>query len=83
LPELLADLDRSYEHCCRVFTATYGVPPLRYLTTARIEQAKHLLRQPNAEVAAVAHSIGYSDAAYFARVFRQQVGVNPRQFRRG
>jgi AraC-like DNA-binding protein len=83
LPELLADLDRSYEHCCRVFTATYGVPPLRYLTTARIEQAKHLLRQPKAEVAAVARSVGYADAAYFSRVFRDQAGISPRRFRGG
>lgn len=83
LPELLADLDRSYEHCCRVFTATYGVPPLRYLTTARIEQAKHLLRQPRAEVAVIARSVGYSDAAYFSRVFRDQVGISPRRFRGG
>ena len=83
LPDLLAELDRSYEHCCRVFTATYGVPPLRYLTTARIEQAKHLLRQPHAEVAAIARSVGYSDAAYFSRVFKEQVGISPRRFRSG
>jgi AraC-like DNA-binding protein len=81
LPDLLTDLDRSYEHCCRVFAATYGVPPLRYLTTARIEQAKHLLRQPKANVTAIARSVGYSDAAYFSRVFKEQVGVSPRTFR--
>jgi AraC-like DNA-binding protein len=81
LPDLLVDLDRSYEHCCRVFTATYGVPPLRYLTSARIEQAKHLLRQPHAEVAAIAKSVGYADSAYFSRVFKEQVGISPRQFR--
>jgi AraC-like DNA-binding protein len=81
LPELLADLDRSYEHCCRVFAATYGVPPLRYLTAARIEQAKHLLAQSDATVAAVARTVGYGDAAYFSRLFREQVGVSPRGFR--
>ena len=81
LPELLVDLDRSYEHCCRVFTAAYGVPPLRYLTAARIEQAKHLLARPGASVAAVAKTVGYGDSAYFSRVFREQVGVSPRAFR--
>ncbi|HEX3134990.1 MAG TPA: AraC family transcriptional regulator, partial [Planctomycetota bacterium] len=81
LPDLLGDLDRSYEHCCRVFTATYGVPPLRYLTTVCIEQAKHLLRQPRAEVAVIARSVGYADAAYFSRVFKDQVGLSPRRFR--
>ncbi len=81
LPDLLVDLDRSYEHCCRVFTATYGVPPLRYLTTARIEQAKHLLSQPHADVTAIARTVGYADAAYFSRVFKEQVGISPRRFR--
>jgi AraC-like DNA-binding protein len=81
LPELLTDLDRSYEHCCRVFTATFGVPPLRYLTAARIEQAKHLLRQGDVAIATVARAVGYADAAYFSRVFTAQVGLGPRRFR--
>jgi AraC-like DNA-binding protein len=82
LPDLLGGLERSYEHCCRVFAATYGVPPLRYLTAARIEQAKHLLAQPLATVAAVARAIGYQDAAYFSRVFRAHAGCSPLAYRR-
>ena len=82
LPDLLRDLDRSYEHCCRVFAATYGVPPLRYLTTARIEQAKHLFGDADASVMAVARAVGYGDAAYFSRLFRAHVGLSPRAFRR-
>lgn len=81
LPEVLGDLDRSYEHCCRVFAATYGVPPLRYLTAARIERAKHLLRQSGTEIATIGHAVGYADAAYFSRVFKEQVGLSPRRFR--
>ena len=82
LPDLIAGLSRSYEHCCRVFAATYGVPPLRYLTAARIEQAKHLLAQPQATVAEVGRTIGYADAAYFSRVFRAHAGVSPLAYRR-
>jgi AraC-like DNA-binding protein len=82
LPDLLADLDRRYEHLCRIFAATFGVPPLRYLTAARIERAKLLLREPAAQVAIIAQHLGYSDAAYFSRLFRAQVGVSPAVFRR-
>jgi AraC-like DNA-binding protein len=81
LPDLLLRHGRSYEHCCRVFAAAFGVPPLRYLIAARIERAKHLLAQPGATVSVVSTSIGYADAAYFSRLFRAQVGISPRAFR--
>lgn len=80
LPELLSDLDRRYEHLCRIFAATFGVPPLRYLTAARIERAKLLLREPDAQVRTVTRQLGYSDPAYFSRLFRAQVGVSPALF---
>ena len=82
LPTLLAGLERSYEHCCRLFAATYGVPPLRYLTAERLEQAKHLLAQPELSISAIARTIGYADAAYFSRVFKAHVGCSPAAFRR-
>ncbi|MBA3936534.1 MAG: helix-turn-helix transcriptional regulator, partial [Planctomycetes bacterium] len=83
LPALLADLGRSYEHLCRVFTACYGMPPLRYLTTIRLERSRELLAAPGASVAAVARSLGYGDPAYFSRLFRAEVGSSPRRFRSG
>jgi AraC-like DNA-binding protein len=77
LPDLLADLDRSYEHLCRMFAACYGLPPLRYLTAARVERAKELLVRPGAGIAEVAQTVGYSDPAYFSRLFRAHVGTSP------
>lgn len=75
-------LGLSYAHLCRVFTRTFGMPPTAYLNTIRVEHAKFLLCDPRFNVAAVAKMVGYADPSYFSRIFRQHVGVSPRQFAR-
>lgn len=78
----LALLGHSYEHLCRSFVRTFGLPPLRYLTLARMERAKQLLLQPEAHIATVAQTLGYGDAAHFAKVFRHITGLGPLQWKR-
>jgi AraC-like DNA-binding protein len=73
----LRRLGHSYEHLCRAFTRTYGIPPLRYVLLARIERAKVLLREPGASVAGVAQALGYRDAKHFSRLFRAFTGGSP------
>jgi AraC-like DNA-binding protein len=41
-----------------------------------------MLRDPDAKVTDIAHTLGYSDSAHFARAFRRIAGVNPRVYRR-
>lgn len=73
----LRRLGHSYEHLCRAFTRTYGIPPLRYVLLARIERAKVLLQEPGASVAGVGHALGYRDAKHFSRLFRTITGCHP------
>ena len=54
---------------------------MRYVTAARIERAKVLLSNADHSVAAIGQHVGYSDAAYFSRLFRAHVGVSPQVFR--
>ena len=60
-----------------VFTARWGVPPLRALTTARLERARELLRRTPLPLEAVARECGYANARYFCTVFRRTVGCTP------
>ena len=73
----LRALGHSYEHLCRAFTRTYGIPPLKYVLLARVERAKALLQEPDATVAGVARVLGYGDAGHFSRMFRAHTGRNP------
>lgn len=79
---LLGTLGYSYEHLCRVFRGVYGVTPLEYLNGARIESAKQWLADPRYNIGQVARKAGFNSPHYFARVFRRNVGMAPRDFLR-
>lgn len=66
-------------HLVRSFTATFGLPPHRYLVGRRVELARRLLlagRRP-AEVAADA---GFHDQSHLHRHFVRHVGVTPARY---
>lgn len=51
------------------------------LREARLTRARHLLRQAVMSTTAIAHELGYSDAANFTRAFRKATGMTPSAFR--
>ncbi len=71
----------SAGHLSRVFKRTAGQTFERYLMTERVAAAKRMLLEPLATVSEVAERCGFSDAAYFARVFRKITGRSPSEYR--
>lgn len=53
---------------------------MQYLTRFRIEKAKSLLAKKRYMVYEVAEMVGYSDPAYFSRMFKQVTGLSPVEF---
>ncbi len=53
-----------------------------YLTAVRIERAKTLLQQTDADMEWVAQQAGFAGSSYFIRVFRRAAGCTPGQYRR-
>ena len=49
----------------------------------RLQKAKALLANPSLSIGAIALDCGYIDAGYFARVFKQEYGVTPQEWRVG
>lgn len=70
----------SEEHLSRVFSSEQGVSFMKYLSTVRIERARELLVKENLKMQEVANRVGYSNVDYFARVFREIMGVSPTQY---
>ena len=66
----------------RVFRRTYGVAPMQMLRDLRLQRARHLLESSDHTVAAIAVLCGFEEAGYFTRVFRQQTGETPGEYRR-
>ena len=83
IQELLGSHGFSYAHLCRIFHASFGLTPVEYRNTARLEQAKTLLRDTSLTIAEVAYRVGFQDPAYFTRQFKKRNNLGPRQFRAG
>ena len=71
--------ERSFK---RRFQQATGMPPLEYVHTLRIEEAKQMLEAGDAPVEAIACEVGYEDAGFFGRLFRRKVKLTPMQYRR-
>jgi len=79
----LAELARlSPFHFSRAFKQSFGLPPLRYVTSRRIERAKSLLAG-DASVTEVGLAVGFGETSSFTTAFRRHTGVAPSVFRRG
>lgn len=68
-------------HFSRLFHATVGVPPGRYLTAVRLFEAKRLLLTTWMNVADIVATIGYSSVGTFTTRFTRAVGLSPTQYR--
>lgn len=75
--DLAQRLEVSQEYLTRTFRDHVGMPPGKYLNQVRIEHAKLLLQHGGHSVAFVADACGFTNSNYFARVFRNMVGVSP------
>lgn len=81
----VADLARraclSEQHFVRLFRATYGVTPGRYLGALRIAHAKRLLSH-DVSVTEVCMSVGYTSLGTFSHRFARETSVSPKVFQR-
>ena len=71
----------SYSYFRRIFTATYKMPPVKYLTRIRVNHACELLRNGSFPITDVAAMSGYDNIYYFSRVFRKETGFSPSDYR--
>lgn len=53
-----------------------------YLTQLRIEKAKELLLRTNMKSYEISEITGFSDNAYFSKVFKKLIGISPNEFRK-
>lgn len=81
LEEVAQTVHLSPYYFSRIFKAEKGCNFVEFLTKVRIDKAKLMLQNPEQTVVRVAAEAGYQDASYFCRVFRQEVGLTPNQYR--
>ncbi len=64
-----------------LFKQDTGLTINQYLTKLRMEYAKSYLLDPRFKLYQVADKVGYEDAAYFARIFKNQTGMTPSEYK--
>ena len=65
----------------RRFTDALGICPQDWIMQQRIDQARQLLEHEHHSMLEIAETLGFYDAAHFARQFKQRVGISPRDYR--
>lgn len=68
-------------HIWRIIRTATGHPPVQYINGRRLINACKLLTDTVRPVSVVADMTGFSSASYFARVFRQEMGCTPKEYR--
>ena len=78
----LADMAcMSKDHYIRVFKREAGETPNVYIIRRKLEKAELALVTSNLPIKGIAEMLGYHDFSYFNRVFKQNAGVTPLQYR--
>jgi len=79
----LAEVARlSPYHFVRAFKQSFGLPPHRYLSKLRMDQAKSLLADPDISVTQIGVNLGFSETSSFTTAFRKHTGFTPTAYRR-
>jgi transcriptional regulator GlxA family with amidase domain len=82
LAALAERVNMSPRHFARVFRATTGVSPGRYVDHVRLETARRRLEESEQPVDAVAAACGYGNDQAMRRAFTGALGVSPAEYRR-
>jgi len=84
-PISLRDMSRvaylSAFHFNRVFHQITGLPPAKFISAMRLDEAKRLLLNTNLSITDISFEVGYNSLSTFTRRFTQRVGLGPREFR--
>lgn len=72
----------SEAHFIRVFKATFGETPHRYLQRRRVERSMFLLRETDRSVTDICLDVGFNSLGTFSRTFRDVVGESPASYRK-
>lgn len=84
-PISLHDMSRvaylSEFHFNRVFHQITGLPPAKFISAMRLDEAKRLLLNTTMSITDICFDVGYNSLGTFTRRFTQRVGLGPREFR--
>lgn len=70
------------DYLSRIFKKETGISISSYILKKRVEEAKKLLAQSNLPINTVSIYVGYSNFSYFTKMFKENTGYSPLDYRR-
>lgn len=65
----------------RLFKEKTGINFIDYLTEIRIARSKAFLHDPSLKIYDISEMVGYDSPRYFSKLFRNIVGISPKEYR--
>ena len=92
IEENAADADFTVEQLCKLLFLSHsqlhrkldaltGSSPNKFIRIIRLNKARYLLLNTDMSIGLVALDCGYSDPGYLARIFKQEHGITPQEWR--
>ncbi|GGF36552.1 AraC family transcriptional regulator [Echinicola rosea] len=80
--EVADAVNLSTDYFSSIFQKTFGIRPLKYIQSRKIERAQVLLATTNDPLPIIAEKTGFEYVSYMSRLFKQQTGKSPGQYRK-
>lgn len=74
-------LESNKYYLSHIFSKTYGLSPLQYVQTLRLEDSKYLLRTTNYSLKLITSMVGFSSVSYFIQRFSKVENMTPSCYR--
>jgi len=79
--ERLADLMfMSRSSLLRKIKQLFNMPPLEFIRVIRLKKAAELIQEGNYRIGEICYKVGFGNQSYFAKMFKRQFGVFPKEF---
>lgn len=80
ISELAKSTNMSPSKLKRLFKQIFGNSIFKYYQEFRIKEAARLLKEEKLSVSDVGYGLGFTNLSHFSRVFKDHIGVNPKQY---
>ena len=82
LQDIADELNMASSYVSKLIKKEMNVNFTQYLNSVRLEKAKELLEKTDKTVAEIAGLTGYRDEKYFMRIFKKEIGITTKEYRR-
>ncbi len=81
LPDLAHQVGTNERRLTELFRSATGMPVFAWLREQRFQMACRLLAESGLDIQQIADHVGYGNAGNFTTMFRERLGVTPREYR--